>query len=252
MRVFLNGIVVAALLFLTGCTPSKEINVSRLSSPDDVNRFYVEREKRIRTFTGSGNITIETPEFSNNAGFTVTINRPDSLLIKLKGPFGISVGILFITNGKFVFLNNVEKKIQTGGLDSIPIQSLINMPFSIDDLVNIFTGSYGYSVMDYSSASLNFNGENYLLENNTKAERKEMILDGANNNFLKLTQRDQYGKVNIEVSARSYENVNGVNLPYWTRIIFPKQQRSLTIAYDDIKINDTVNFNLSLPRELQN
>jgi outer membrane lipoprotein-sorting protein len=252
MKILLYRIVVAALLFLIGCTPSKEVNVSRLSSPDDVNRFYVEREKQIRTFTGSGNITIETPEFSNNAGFTVTINRPDSLLIKLKGPFGISVGTLFITNGKFVFLNNVEKKIQTGGLDSIPIQSLINMPFSTNDLVNIFTGSYGYSVMDYSNARLDFNGVNYLLENNTEAERKEMTIDGANNNFLKLIHRDHYGKVITEIYARSYENVDGVNLPYWMRIIFPKQHRSLTITYDEIKINNTVNFNLSLPRELQN
>ncbi|MBU1298488.1 MAG: DUF4292 domain-containing protein, partial [Bacteroidetes bacterium] len=75
---------------------------------------------------------------------------------------------------------------------------------------------------------------------------------GANNNFLKLIHRDHYGKVITEIYARSYENVDGVNLPYWMRIIFPKQQRSLTIAYDEIKINNTVNFNLSLPRELQN
>lgn len=240
MKILLYRIVVAALLFLIGCTPSKEVNVSRLSSPDDVNRFYVEREKQIRTFTGSGNITIETPELSNNVSFTVTINRPDSLMIKLKGPFGISLGTLFITDNKFLFLNNVEKKI------------LVNMPFSTNDLVNIFTGSYGYSVMDYSNARLDFNGVNYLLENNTEAERKEMTIDGANNNFLKLIHRDHYGKVITEIYARSYENVDGVNLPYWMRIIFPKQHRSLTITYDEIKINNTVNFNLSLPRELQN
>ncbi len=251
MRVFINGIVGIVLFFLIGCTHSKELNISRLSSPDDVHRFYVDCENKIRTFTGSGSITIETPEFSNNAGFTVTIHRPDSLLIKLKGPFGISVGTLFINNGKFVFLNNLKKKIQTGELDSIPIHSLINMPFTINDLVNIFTGFYGYSFMDYSNASLVFDGENYQLENNTKAEKKEMILNGSNNSFLKLIRRDQFGEVNIEVTARSYESVNGVNIPYWTRIIFPQEKRSLTIAYDDIKINRTVHINSSLPRELQ-
>ncbi|MDP2209777.1 MAG: DUF4292 domain-containing protein [Bacteroidota bacterium] len=239
MKPFLLWFALLASVLFVGCSATQ--NISReFNSAAEFEEYFENRVGGIKTFSGSGSLTIETPEFSNSANFKLNIKKPDSLRLELAGPFGISVGTLMMSRQNFVFFNGIENRSVKGKTDSNLLSSIINMPITFDEILNIFTGSYFYSATDYANAEMNTNEEYYLIRNNHESTSKEIWIDKKNLNVTKLLNIGKDRKIDLEATAKSYEKVSGIEVPNWVRIIFPKQKRSLTIAYDNIKVNQPV------------
>ncbi len=228
-----------ASVFLAGCTATQNIN-REFYSAAEFQKYFENRVTGIKTFSGSGSITIETPEFSNSANFNLKIKKPDSLKIELAGPFGISVGTVMMSRQNFVFFNSIENRAVKGTIDSNFLSSLINMPITFDEILDIFTGSYFYSATDYATAEMSVNEDYYLIRNYYGSTINEVWIDKKKLNVTKLLEIGNDRKIDLEALAKSYENISGIEVPGWVRIIFPKQRRSITIAYDNININQPV------------
>lgn len=226
-------------MLLVGCSATKNISREFISAIE-FQEYFENRVSGIKTFSGSGSLTIETPEFSNSANFVLNIKKPDSLKIELAGPFGISVGTLLMSRHNFVFFNSIENRSVKGKTDSNFLSSIVNMPITFDEILNIFTGSYFYSSTDFANAEMNTNEDYYLIRNNHESTTKEIWIDRKTINVKKLLEIGKNRTIDLEASAKSYENISGIEVPNWVRIIFPKQKRSLTIAYDNIKVNQPV------------
>ncbi|MDI6802629.1 MAG: DUF4292 domain-containing protein [Bacteroidota bacterium] len=239
MKLFLLWVALLASLLLVGCSATQNIK-REFNSAAEFQDYFENRISGIQTFIGSGSLTIETPEFSNSANFKLSIKKPDSLRIELAGPFGISVGTLMMSRQNFVFFNGIENRSVKGKTDSNLLRSIINMPITFDEILDIFTGSYFYSATDYANAEMNTNEDYYLIRNNHESTVKEIWIDRKKLNVTKLLNIGKDRTIDLEASAKSYENISGVEVPNWVRIIFPKQKRSLTIAYDNIKVNQPV------------
>lgn len=240
MKLFVGWFVFFVSVLLAGCSSTQNI-YREFNSAAEFQEYFGTRVSGIKTFSGSGSLTIETPEFSNSANFKLSIKKPDSLKIELTGPFGISVGTLMMSRHNFVFFHGIENRSVKGKTDSNFLSSIVNMPISFDEILNIFTGSYFYSATDYSNAEMNSNEAYYLIRNNHESTVKEIWIDRKTINVTKLLEIGKDRTIDLDASAKSYENISGIEVPNWVRIIFPKQKRSLTIAYDNIKVNQPVN-----------
>lgn len=234
-------------LLIFGCTGVKEINKSKINSAEGLQKYFKERDAQIHTLTGTGSITIETPENANNARFELKIKKPDSLLIELRGPFGISVGTLMLSRRTYVFYNSLENLVQRGFSDINSIKPIVNLEFSFDDIINLFTGSYLYSSINISKTYLDINENKFSLKEYNSPSIKEVLINTDNNDVLKYTELDQNGKLKLEVEAKRYRNHDGTAMPYWIRIILPQQQKGITIAYDKIILNKQVNCSFNVP-----
>ena len=70
----------------------------------------------------------------------LSLQKPDSVLINLQGPFGIKVGSALVTRTEFMFYNSIENKLITG-LSSIEnLNRILHMQLSFDDLLSLFGG----------------------------------------------------------------------------------------------------------------
>jgi len=237
-------------ILIVSCASSKKSILPIFNSTEDVYKIYTDYNKQIKTFSGTGNLTVESDKNANNSSFEVYIHRPDSFLIKLKGPFGISIGALMITNDEFRMVNHIEKKIQKGKVDTTTIMSLINIPLSVNNMIDMFTGLYPYSTLNFSKDYLTTKNEKqFTIVNNSENIKKELIINHSKNYFLKYSQTDTSGKIIIELLSNLYEHINGINVPHWTRLSFPIQNTSLTIAFSNIQINQKINFELNIPYE---
>ena len=67
------------MFLIFGCAGSKETSKIKINTIADLQKYFERRDEQINTLTGSGSITIETPESANNARFKVKIKKPDSL-----------------------------------------------------------------------------------------------------------------------------------------------------------------------------
>jgi outer membrane lipoprotein-sorting protein len=233
-------------LLIFGCTGAKEINKSKINSAEGLQKYFEERDAQIQTLTSTGSITIETPEHANNARFELKIKKPDSLLIELRGPFGISVGTLMLSRQTYVFYNSLENLVRRGFSDINSIKPIVNLEFSFDDIINVFTGSYLYSSINISKSNLDISENKFSLKEYNSPAIKEIIIGTENNDVLKYTELDQNGKLKLEVQAKRYRNHDGVAMPYWIRIILPQQQKGITIAYDKITLNKQVNCSFNV------
>lgn len=236
-------------LLIFGCAGAKEINKSKINSVEGLQKYFEERDAQIHTLSGTGSITIETPENANNARFELKIKKPDSLLIELRGPFGISVGTLMLSRRTYVFYNSLENRVQRGFSDINSIKPIVNLEFSFDDIMNLFMGTYLYSSINFSKSNLDISNNKFSLKEYNSPSIKEVIIGTENNDVLKYTELDHNGKLKLEVEAKRYRNADGVAMPYWIRIILPLEQKGITIAYDKITLNKQVNCSFDVPGE---
>jgi outer membrane lipoprotein-sorting protein len=153
-----------SVLLILGCAGSKETSKIKINTAADLQKYFEGRDKQIHTFIGSGSITIETPESANNARFEVKIKKPDSLLIELTGPFGISVGTLMLSRQSYIFYNSLENRVQRGSSGINSLKPIVNLDFSFDDVINLFTGSFLYSSIDFSKANLEIRENQFSLK----------------------------------------------------------------------------------------
>src|SRR5512136_2125038 len=65
-------------------------------------RLVQKNSDRLQSLTGKGNLSFEAPEMAGSAFFSLALKKPDSLLVKLQGPFGIDVGMVFLSRTRFV------------------------------------------------------------------------------------------------------------------------------------------------------
>ncbi|MBI4548677.1 MAG: DUF4292 domain-containing protein [Ignavibacteriae bacterium] len=240
-------IFVLVFTFLSGCTSTRKITREMNLSLDEVLRRVHERNTKIQTIKGDGTITVESPETSNSGSFDVYLQKPDSLRLEFRGPFGIRVGTLTLSREQFLFYNWRENVAVVGKADGKMFASMFKLKMKFDEVINAFTGEFsstsdGDSVVRYSIES-----DYYLVKYRTPDGAKEIYIDG--NEFVVTGYREfnNDGEVTLTAIADQLDNEEDVTIPRLLRVIFPTERRSVTIAYDDVEINVPVQCSFNLP-----
>src|SRR3990172_4447829 len=100
--------------FALSCSPkTSRIDLTRIS-PEEIIRRTQMNNHEVASFHASGTISIESREFVGTASITVSIKRPDSILIKIEGPFGIDIGSMLLTKGRFTYYDSHSNRVITG------------------------------------------------------------------------------------------------------------------------------------------
>ena len=240
-----------ALLAIAGCGAPKAVVRERTLSADEVLSRVSERNGRISTLRGDGSITIETPERSNNGGFELDLRKPDSVRVRFSGPFGIKVGTLMLAREQFVFYNSLDNKAVIGEPDGGTLGAMFNLTMQFDEILNAFTGEFGQAAEGDTLARFAVEEGLYVVVYRNGARRKEYRIDG--DAFVVTSYRllDENGKSELTAIATDVETEGTTTMPHLIRVIFPLEQRSITISYDDVKVNDRVDCSFTLPEQAQ-
>ena len=109
MRKSLFVFLIAALIsqfYLDGCTPFTPVQVDRMISSDRLIKRLEANRRKVKSFIGTGSISIKTAEMDAKSSFQVEIKKPDSVKISFYGPFGIDLAFALITPKNFQFYDN--------------------------------------------------------------------------------------------------------------------------------------------------
>ena len=72
--------------------------------------------------------------------FRFAVRRPDSLFVRLQGPFGIEVGSLLLTPEETLFYNAMENTLLSGNATLRRIQTFLPFSISRGGLMDLFAG----------------------------------------------------------------------------------------------------------------
>lgn len=246
-------LVVALLLMilLQSCAPTRELSRARTLTLDEVLLQVRERHKKIETIEGEGALTVESPEASNSGSFNVMLKKPDSLRLELSGPFGIHVGTLMLSRDQFLFYNWMENTAIVGKPDGSSFGTLFRIKLQFDEVLNAFTGAFSLSSEGDSLERFYVENDLYVLRYRTSDGMKEYRVDGENFIITSYRILDLDGKAILIAMASRFEDNEIVAMPMLIRVVFPSERRSVTIAYDELRINEPVQCSFTLPKQAE-
>ncbi|MCI0707088.1 MAG: DUF4292 domain-containing protein, partial [Ignavibacteriae bacterium] len=127
---------------VAGCSSTPALNVDKNSvTPALIHERVRANIEHIRTLSGTGTISMESPEMAGSGSFEIALRKPDSLLLKIEGPFGIEVGSALVTRNEFLFYNSLQNELITGETNSANLAKTLRINVTFDDLMNLFTGA---------------------------------------------------------------------------------------------------------------
>jgi outer membrane lipoprotein-sorting protein len=247
-----RDIILALLLAdIFGCGPSNKIIREGPLPVGEVLRRVRERNEKVRSLKGNGTITIESPEGSNSGFFNARLKKPDSLLVEFKGPFGIHVGTLMLSRGQFVFFNKMENRAVVGTPDGRTLQSMFALRMNFDEVLNAFTGEFPEAGSGDSLAAFSSDNGRYALRYTSGEGAKEYAIDGEAFVVRGYTVADTSGAPTLTAVADRVDDSPPAPVPKFLRVIFPRERRSITIAYSGIELNEPVDCSLTLPDHVE-
>ena len=240
-------------LLLAGCGTTSKININEISvTSEEVQKIACTHHSRIKSMFGEGRISVETPDIAQTGAFILTLRKPDSVLISLRGPFGIKVGSALLTRNEFAFYNSLENQLITGSTSLENMDRILHIQLNFDDLMNIFSGG-GFLSDDLRSPDQKIIEDNqFVFIYNSGNSTRRYWIDPESLYIQKIQFLDYAGKLTLEQTFNDFEIVGEIKMPYAIRVTQPETQQMLTLYYSDIMVNvEELQFTFAIPKNVE-
>jgi outer membrane lipoprotein-sorting protein len=232
----------------------KEVDFrDRKFSIEEFKKELSSSSKMIKSFIGKGVIYFESKEYSERANAEIYMKFPDSIFVKLEGPFGIDLANIFITENELKYYNikenckyvgeyNVEKfeKLTGANLKFLEIIELLSGrlnfdSFSSDKIIDVFEKSEGYYIVSETQEGF----EEYLVDKRIWQIKKYVVYD-------------KNKEVVLEKRFDEFEKKSNFTIPKIIRYIKPDKR--ITLIYKNISINEEIDsskFDIKIPENVK-
>jgi hypothetical protein len=205
--------------------------------PDMKPRQLIEKlqshGRKLRTLQGSAHLTINSESGNFQGTLQIKARLPDSLFIKVEGPFGVDVAYLRLCGQELLFYNPMMKLAYTGSLDEkidlMPVQintgdfllqtlGLLLIPESrIGDIRSLISRSGHYEIY--------FNN----------GERVSVLPKGPV--VSRWEKRNTNGNLDWTWEGNNFRKSAGVQLPRLIRVHVEHPKQFITVYYTKRKTN---------------
>ncbi len=232
-------VLIGAGIVLSSCAPKRsEVTLSTTATdPHRLIGLVQASEQKLRSIVGKGDLAFESPEATGSAFFELSLKKPDSLLVKLEGPFGIDVGTLFLCRDKFVMYNSMDNVVTTGVPSSAALRSVIPLDITFDQLLNAFSGGFG--IPDDSTALRQYSIADgmFFLSFACGEHTCKYWVDPAYLLVTRYQMLDRENQLIMEATASSLTEQDEVCAPRRIIVSFPADNRQISIAYSSLTLN---------------
>ncbi len=239
------------VIIISGCGTVgsfRDRNVSSIDLQESIREHHL----KIRTMKSDGQIYIQSPDISQNGSFTLALKKPDSLLITIRGPFGIKIGSVLVTRLEFLFYNSLENKLISGSTNVENLEKILRIRLNFDDLLNLFGGGSFLRDDFHTAGDIQIEKNSYVLSYNTNNSIRRYWFDPDLMLIQKIQILDNKGKLIVEQEFINYEEIDGVMIPHLIRIIQPDQRRMLSVSYSYVRVNIKNNqFTFTVPQNAE-
>lgn len=244
---------VLLILHFVGCTASAPSRFHHKDfSPARIHEVVQTNYGNIQTMVGNGRIAIETPEFAQSGSFGVWVRKPDTVFVRLEGPFGIELGSALITRTGFSFYNSFQNQLITGSTTSKNLHQLFRIDLEFDEMVNLFTGGIFLPVDRLDPEEMEVTDDFIILIYRGETHHRRYWVEPHSLLIARIQHLDQDGKLFLEQRFQNYRTVGHSLIPYQMRITMPKDRRVISVSYSDVILNNpSIKFDFNVPQNAQ-
>jgi len=245
-------ILISLFLSVPGCVPSKPVeDVEILPSERLINKLEVNR-RRIKSFEGTGTISLKTNSLNTTASFRVVMQKPDSIALTILGPFGIELAQALVTNDNFIFYDALQNTAYTGNVNDEVLKIIFRIDLSFNDLLDAFIGSVNLTDKLYRNPdSYDVIYDEYVLtyidslEGRSTQYKVDVRELGIKNYWLRELDSD---KILLEGKYSKFDLLENVAVPYKVEIINRVEDQQMVIDYKSMIANNrSINIDFRIP-----
>lgn len=250
----LKILLIFQLVLVSACTGSAGDNDGKLDKlpVHDIKSRINQNSSLIETLEASGNISFDSPEQSGSGWLELRIKKPDTVFVKIEGPFGISIVNALIARDKFIYYNAQENKAITGPSTNINIGAILRIKITFDELINGFTGGFSFENNTEDSAGAESENRMYVIQSISDLGYQKFFVDPSFFTIQKYNFLDRNNSPVVEVLYSNYEEEPAagkiVNFPTTIRIKNPSKNQSVYVDYVNKQINKKdLSFRMKIP-----
>lgn len=207
----------------------------------------------IESLEAYGIISFDSPENSGTGNIEIKIKKPDSVFVKIEGPFGISIATALFTRNNFIYYNVQENKVITGPSSDLNIGAVLRIKVTFDELINSFTGSFRFKNESVDSTEAESENNLYLLKETSNLGLEKYFIEPLKFTVMKYNRLDKNMNTKIEVGYANYssEESNGKELNFPNKIVIknPEKQQSVFLDYETKEINKKdISIKIKVPK----
>ncbi len=195
------------------------------------------RTRMLRSLEANGSIAVKTPSFSNSGSIEISLKKPDSLLFKVEGPFGIDVARGLITSGNFMVYNSLNNQLVRGTTSRHVLESFLQMDIEFSDVLNMFTGS---TLLDRETGSPEHyyaNQDDVIMIFKQPGGSSKYWINPENTTVSRIDLLNARGQVEKEVSFSQYKLIDTLWIPFKMKVQDYTAQKTVTLVYSDARVN---------------
>ena len=236
-QIFFVGILFAVLL-AAGCRTTSTLDLARSPvSAARVQEIVRMHHAFIHSLKGEGRISVETPDISQTGSFELALQKPDTLLINIEGPFGIRVGSALITRTGFLFYSSLQNKLVTGQSSRENLNRILHVQLSFDDMLDLVSGGAFVTDDIRTPDTTAVDDDQYVFIYSSGTTSRRYWIDPATYAIRKIQFLDRGGSVTLEQAFSSFGQANGSTLPFSIRVTQPKSKNRVSLKYSDLVVN---------------
>jgi outer membrane lipoprotein-sorting protein len=238
--------VIAAIisqLYLNGCAPSTPVQVERMISSDRLVKRLEANRRKVKSFTGSGSISIKTSDIDAKSSFQVEIKKPDSVKVSFYGPFGIDLAFALVTPQNFQFYDAINNIYYKGKVKPGVMKDILKINISFDELINLATGSVNLTDR-LSNDPDKFETEDdlYKLTYIDSLSRKTSIywVRSDDLEIRQYRQNDSNGKNLVDTKYSDFLKIEETSIPLQINMNDLLNNQKIKIEYRTIEVNKEI------------
>lgn len=242
------------VLIAASCVPSKPVEEEQVLPADRLVKKIEANRRKIKTFKGTGILSIESPEFDARGSFEILLKKPDTVKVSIFGPFGIDLAQSFVTKNDFMFYDMMNNNLYTGKVEAEVLKKIFKVDFSFEDLMDAFTGSVNltdklrnepdmYRILD----------DGYVLTYVDSASDKESVYKIQSNDLAIVNYRlvERPKEILFEGRYSDFKDYLGIPIPFTTTIDYYKKNQKVKIEYRNVEVNNELgNLKLVIPSDV--
>jgi outer membrane lipoprotein-sorting protein len=236
MKIDRYYILIITILFIACAGSRYTLNDSTLTYEDLFSEIKSD-QKKIETFQGNARISVDSETFSGTFNAEVYLNRNDSMLINVEGPFGLDVGRMFIGNSRFIFHNKLDNQFFSGSVADFLNRNFMQFPIKISEVADVFTAKD--NLVSMKIVEYNVEGNHFFIHGGNSFYEYRLWIDPHTGHISRI----EYIKNKVAVIEKEYKDFAKYNNLYFpTKIIIkrPMEKQAMSVYYSKLKINETL------------
>lgn len=240
---------IGCLLLMTACAGSRSTQTDSFT-PDDIVAMVQHRSTELISLHADGALYTSVQGSKEQAQFSYSLYKTDSLLLTIYGPFGIVVGKLQATPDNFYYYDALNNESYEGEPTQENFERIVRIPLSQREMALLLRGEPPHNFADYNLVEPSATLPVYNRVENGHTER--LVFSRADRALIEYSRKDSKGTTLALVRYSNFTSESGFQLAQKVTFQFPQAQISVNLQCRSIEPNvENRHYSFSIPRDVK-